>query len=142
MLGYIYKIVRKDGTGDFYIGSSKNCHNRFLKHKSSCYNQNCNKYNYKVYQYIRSNGHIENFHYVILHTITFNDIKELLDLELSYIKELNPSLNYRLPIRDKKTYYIDKQEEIKNKNLMYYHNNKIIINEKRRLKRILSKNSN
>ena len=72
MIGCVYKLCC-DGIDDFYIGSSFNMKKRQQYHKSSCNNPKCKEYNYKVYQYIRANGGIDKWKYVILEEREFDN---------------------------------------------------------------------
>ncbi len=52
---------------EFYIGSTDNSlHIRTYGHKSRCNNPNNNRYNFKVYQYIRANGGFNNWRCEVL----------------------------------------------------------------------------
>ncbi len=90
--GHIYKLCC-DGVDEFYIGSSFDMEDRKRTHKTKCNNPNSNRYNLKVYQYIRANGGYDNWKYEILVEKEFENKRELENKEQECIKLLNPSLN-------------------------------------------------
>ena len=90
--GYVYKLYRV-GLDDFYIGSCWDMANRKSVHKSDCNNPNTNRYNYKVYQYIRANGGYDKWKYEILVEKEFENKTALKIKEQECINLLNPSLN-------------------------------------------------
>ena len=73
-----------------YIGSSKDVKHRYIKHKSNCYNKNCDKYYYPFYKYIRENTTFDNLTFMIYQEC---DKNELLNFERKYIELLKPNCN-------------------------------------------------
>ena len=55
-----------------YVGSSEDFIHRQSTHKYSC-NNNSEKYNFKVYQFIRLNGGFENWEFVIIDKVNSCD---------------------------------------------------------------------
>jgi hypothetical protein len=86
----IYCIKHKLDTEwtNIYIGSTNNLYDRKRKHKSNCNHET--KYNRKVYQYIRENGGMNNFEFIILEEC---EVEKLKRLEQSYIDVYKPCLN-------------------------------------------------
>jgi hypothetical protein len=73
---------------NIYIGSTKDLHRRKMRHKRDCNNETT--YNLKVYQYIRENGGMENFKFIILEEC---EVEKLKRLEQSYMDVYKPTLN-------------------------------------------------
>ena len=116
---FVYKLYHDDYP-EFYIGSTKDMKHRKECHKYSCNNPNSNRYNLKVYEYIRSNGGYSSWKYEILEYIRNSiNVYELKNLERKYIEELKPSLNREIPNRTKKEW-----------NKQHYENNKELIKQK------------
>jgi hypothetical protein len=144
-----YKIVSKDDNiKEIYIGKTTNFKNRVKNHRYYCYNENRKEYNYKLYQFIRENGGINNFNFIQIETNEYNDKNSSLK-ERYYIEELNATLNSYVPSRTQKEWYEDNikiineyqkefrenNREKKNKNQKkYFDKNREIINEKQREK--------
>jgi len=106
----IYKIYCEDeGVDEFYIGSSANLKVRINNHKTDCHNINSEKYNRKLYTYIRANFGFENFIVKTLERFPCENELALRQREQKWINELKPTLNSN---RSYKT-YADKQEEWK-----------------------------
>ena len=120
---YVYKLFNPDCT-EFYIGSTNDMKRRKRDHKHNCTNENSRDYNYKVYQYIRSNGGYSSWKYQILEHITTSINKyELHDLERKAIHDMKPSLNIRLPNRTTEQYRQDNRELLNQNMKQYYKNN-------------------
>ena len=98
--GFVYKLYRV-GLDDFYIGSCWDIERRKSQHKYSCNDTNSNEYNYKVYQYIRANGGIDKWKFIILVEKEFENKTALKIKEQECIKLLNPSLNSNNAYRTK-----------------------------------------
>ena len=79
-----------------YVGSSEDFIHRQSTHKYSC-NNNSEKYNFKVYQFIRLNGGFENWEFVIIDKVIFGTKQEAFTLEDKFIK-LFGTLNTYIPI--------------------------------------------
>ena len=126
MLGIVYKLrCKDDNVKEFYIGSSINIKDRMINHKSDCNNPNSLKYNYKVYQYIRSNGGWFNWAYTILEECDVEDKDDLvLNYERKYQLELNPQLNRKVEGRTRAEYYRDNIEKMTEYHKKYKQENK------------------
>ena len=109
-MAYIYKF---NINGKSYVGSTKNIRKRMNKHKSTCYNQNNKKYNFKLYKFIRENGGWDNVDIHILQKCN-KSVKRI--VEDFYMKHYNCELNDRGAIfnREKKKEYL--KEYYKNNN--------------------------
>jgi hypothetical protein len=124
-----YKIVSKDeNIKEIYIGKTTNFKNRIRKHKSDCYNENYKCYNFKVYQYIRKNGGINNWNFIEIEKGEYND-KESALKEKELIEELNATLNIVIPSRTLEEYYKEYYKNNKEKIKEYRKNNKEKIKE-------------
>ena len=84
----IYCIVHKldKEWSNIYIGSTINLHDRKTQHKTNCNNKTREPYNLKVYQYIRENGGMDNFEFIILEEC---EVEKLKRLEQSYMMFIN-----------------------------------------------------
>ena len=112
---YVYKLYNSDCT-EFYIGSTMNMKRRKYEHKHRCNKPNSEHYNYKVYEYIRSNGGYSSWNYEILEHITTSINKyELHDLERKAIEDMKPGLNNNIPNRSKNEYRQVNREAINEK---------------------------
>ena len=87
----IYKIKCLT-TDDFYIGSTNNFTRRRYEHRTrfNCNTRNCND---KLYDFMRINGGLDNFEFIILKEYEGLTKKELNIEEQKYINELKPTLN-------------------------------------------------
>jgi len=121
----IYKIYCKDiNIKDCYIGSTYNFKHRYYTHKNNSINKNNNKYNYKVYRFIRDNGGWSNFNMDIIYSIDVKDNIELRKIERNSIKIFEANLNVQIPLRTRAEYYIDNATKIKNTMNQYRIDNK------------------
>ena len=141
-IGYVYKIVCKDvNVEGVYIGSTKNFVSRRQSHKYACNNENSNAYNYKLYQWIRQNGGIVNFKFlIILEALVYNKT-QLHKIERNYIDLLRPLIiNTVIPFQTQKEWsalnrtkilerrrikQIENREKINKKRREYYKKNRI-----------------
>ena len=90
----IYRIYCKNpDIKDCYIGSSKCIQDRMNSHKKACNNIESNKYNLKIYEFIRNNGGWDNFDYEILEYYPCNNFEELRQKEQEYINNFEILLN-------------------------------------------------
>jgi hypothetical protein len=122
MTSTIYQIYCKDkNITEVYIGSTENFHSRCITHNSSCHNENSVNYKYKVYEFIRANGGMENW---IIEAIIESDEDTRYEAEVHYFKTYNSKLNTRFPRRSRKNYRIDNKEKIALNQKKYYLNNK------------------
>ena len=51
-----YRITHRDFPELNYIGSTKDSQTRKYNHRSCCFNEISNRYNLKIYQFIRNNN--------------------------------------------------------------------------------------
>jgi hypothetical protein len=125
----IYKLCCKDiHIKELYVGSTCNqLKARKNKHKSSCDNMNGKEFNYKVYQFIRSNGGFSNWDMVEVERYEAIDKQDLNKRERYYIELLGATLNTIIPYRSK--------EEINEIKKEYFQNNKVIMKEQHKLYR-------
>ena len=113
----IYKICCNDlNVKDVYVGSTCNFNRRKQAHKECCNNINRNKYNLKVYKYIRDNGGWVNWSMVLLENVNVNSKLELHQKEREYLEKLGATLNQIIPSRTikewTKEYYEKNKEKI------------------------------
>ena len=109
----IYKIVCKDhAITEFYIGSTCNFKHRGYTHKSDC-----KKSNYKVYEFIRSNGGWDNWEMKLIRDKLGVDNKtDLVTIEGQYQKLLKSTLNKQVAGRTQKEYNKEYMKEYIKKN--------------------------
>ena len=128
MIGSVYKIICKDETiNEIYVGSSVNFKGRLADHKYNCHNVKHNKYNLKVYQFIRENGGWDNWNMIKIIDIDCEDEKELKYYEQLYISSLKPTLNCNKSYtteEDRKEYNKEYREKNKDKIKEYREENK------------------
>ncbi len=128
--GYIYMLVCSDvnikGT---YVGSTRDERQRLRSHKSVCNNEN-DKNNQYVYQYIRQNGGWLNWSMIRLEQIQYNDRAELHARERHWIEQKHSELNKVIPTRTHQEYNETHKSEILEKSKEYYEEHKEQILEK------------
>ena len=91
----IYGIYCKDkNVLEIYIGSTHDEIERERHHKGYCNND---KYNYKVYQFIRANGGYGNWNFEVLEQFPCENEEQLRIREQYYYDLLNPALNTKRP---------------------------------------------
>lgn len=113
----VYKLCCKDASiTDEYFGSTCNKYKRKQNHKCSCNNENNDKYNFPVYQFIRANGGFNNWDMIILEEYPCESKVQLQMKEREWIERLRPILNRQIPTRTRQEYY----EECKEKYKQYY----------------------
>ena len=96
ILGIIYLIKHKtDDTKKVYIGSTNDFKRRIKSHRVNCNNEKNEKYNLKLYQYIRENGGFNQYEFIILECYACNFKYDLYDREDDYIKMYDNNLNSR-----------------------------------------------
>lgn len=128
----IYKIVCNDlDKTDVYVGYTSNFNKRKCLHKTACNNVNGEKYELKVYKYIRQNGGWENFSMVEIEKYPCNDSNEARARERHWYENLNSGLNCNRPITsdDEKReqqykYRIENKDLINAKQKIYYERDK------------------
>ena len=97
-----YKIFCKDeNIKDLYVGKTIDLKKRWVDHKNNCNNENDKKYNIKLYQFIRENGNINNWNIIEIEKNEYDD-KDSAIRERYWIKELNATLNCKIPSRTPK----------------------------------------
>lgn len=98
-MAQVYLISQKNKNA-FYIGSSKNCRTRFSMHKYNTNNPSAKDYNCPLYKYIRDNGGLDNFSFIIL--------EELGNIET---KDLRVREQFFIELYEKQGYLINKHYE-------------------------------
>jgi len=129
----IYKIYCEDeGVDEIYVGSTTDLKTRVKDHNFNCCNINSNKYNLKVYKYIRDNFGFENFVVKTLERFPCENELALRQREQEWIDELKPTLNDRRARTTKlEKKELRKQRESKtNIAKIYYQDNKDLIRSK------------
>lgn len=92
----IYKIYSNVlGINEIYVGSTTRFYSRCDLHKSDCNNINSPRYDFKLYNYIRSNGGFINFIIEELEKYNCDNKLQLNIKEEYYINLLKPTLNIR-----------------------------------------------
>ena len=133
----IYKIKHNEDYDDenIYIGSTCDIIKRRNSHKTSCNNENNEKNNIPIYQYIRENGGWDAFVLIKIHDYKCNSKSELKIEERRMIDLLKPKLNKQLPTRSQKEYYEANKEVLTEKKKEYYEANKQVLLEKKKIYR-------
>ena len=88
----IYKIEHIKNDNLVYVGHTTSFDKRKCQHKCSCRNKNNNKYNYKLYQMIRSNGGFEMFKMLEVEKNHCNDRREAGKRKNEVTKELKATM--------------------------------------------------
>jgi hypothetical protein len=113
----IYKISCNDALiTDCYIGQTCNFQQRLNEHRSNCYNQNSNKYNYKLYQTIRANGGFDNWTMNIIELYPCNNKLESSAREKHHYLLHNSTLNDHVPNQTQAEYYQNVKDILNAKN--------------------------
>ena len=119
-----YKIFCKDeNIKDLYVGKTTDLRNRWYSHKDSCNNENNNRYNLKLYQFIRENGEWNNWNIIEIDKGEYDD-KDSAIRERYWIEELNANLNTQIPSRTRKEWREEHRNEQINYLKIYYQENK------------------
>ena len=134
----IYSLSCKDkNVLEFYIGSTHDEKEREINHKD-CNNKNREKYNYKVYQFIRANGGWENWIFKVIQEFPCENKIQLRIREQYHYDLLHPELNMVRPYISEEErkeqmakYNEDNKEEIKEYFAKYYQDNIEEIKEKK-----------
>ena len=114
---HFYKIVCNDtDIKDMYIGHTTEFTKRKHQHKIRCCNPNNPKHHYKVYNFIRDNGHWDNWDMILIDTLNCESKLDALKKEREFYEELKPSLNMFKPMRTKEE-IIEYQKEHYQKNI-------------------------
>lgn len=94
MKGIVYRLKCKDHLiDDCYIGSSINFSRRRRQHKYNFLREKSKEHHKKVYERMRQTSGWDDWEFQVLEEVEVSSIKELHDLEKSYIVSLLPSLN-------------------------------------------------
>lgn len=140
----IYKIAKynEEDPLNIYIGHTTDFPNRKSDHKRFCNNPDTNKYNYKIYQYIRANGGWECFNMNEIEKYPCIDANEARAREEHIRKELGATLNsiraYRTEEEKQecnKIYKDINNEKSKEYRRMYKETNSEKLNEEQQLKK-------
>tara|TARA_R110000822_G_scaffold226847_1_gene359474 strand:- start:30 stop:536 length:507 start_codon:yes stop_codon:yes gene_type:complete len=126
-----YKIVCIDENIDFsYVGSTKNLHQRTIKHKSACNNPNHRDHINPKYQTIRKNGGWENFK-----LIQIGKREQITKREAEYIEE-QYRINLRANMNRQRCYRTEEQykDQRKQWDKEYYEANKQTIIDRQNIK--------
>lgn len=131
--GCIYIVKHKtDESKECYIGSTRDFKQRCSHHKVRCYNENSEKYNLKVYKYIRENGGMEAWEIVKLYDYPCKNKYELELEERRAIEEYKSTLNTIIPTRSHAEYLQINKDILAEKKRLYNKNNKEKFAEKKR----------
>jgi hypothetical protein len=133
--GYIYKLVKIDGSvPDCYVGSTVNMKKRMKRHQNNC-NYPAKEYYTKVYQFIRDNGGMSEWEMIELEKIEFEEDIELRIKEQEWSDKLGSNLNDHYPIRSKQQWAIDNVDYLTFKSKLYREANRDKIAEKGKIYR-------
>ncbi len=151
----IYKITKYDeeDVTNIYIGHTTDFTTRKSDHKRFCYASHTNKYNYKIYQYIRNNGGWDNFNMIEIEKYPCTDGNEARAREEQVRVELGAKLNSISAYRtteykreyDKEhqqIYRENNKQDLKDKAKIYRENNKDKLTEKANIFRENNKDYN
>ncbi len=117
----IYKIYCKDlSVTDFYIGATKNLTNRVKQHFYNVNNPRSVKGKFKVYNFIREHGGVDNWNVVALKFLSVKDKKALDKVEGEFIKKYRPTLNCVIVGRTRHEYIDDNREKVNECNKKSY----------------------
>jgi len=101
----IYRIVCKNPEiKECYVGSTTDVKSRKQNHKHYCNNETSKKYNFNVYNFIRSNGNWENFSMLEIERYNAIDKPDQAKRERHWLEFYNATLNSQVPSRTRKEY--------------------------------------
>ena len=127
----IYKIVCKDiNITDTYVGHTTNFDKRKCQHKTNCNNENGDKYNIYVYQFIRENGGWNNWEMIEIELYSCENRRQAEARERYWLEQLGATLNRQVPTRTKQEWKQENKDRINEKNKEYYEANREQINLK------------
>jgi len=111
--GTIYKISCKDESiTDCYVGSTISHLKRKSFHKANCNDKTRKEYNYPVYRFIRDNGGIDNWEFILLEDYPCRNKKQLNIRERFWFEKLGATLNsHSGKISEKNKKYREKNKE-------------------------------
>ena len=122
---FIYKLSCNDlKVTEIYVGSTTNFKNRKKQHKTNCNSEKREQYNYRVYQFIRSNGGWDNWDMVLVESYEAQNKLSLHARERYWLETLKATLNCQIPSRTHAEYYRDNKEEIIGKQKEYQKSNR------------------
>ena len=122
----IYQI-EKDGIV-YYVGSTTDFVNRKSTHKGSCNNENNEKYNYPIYEFIRDNGGWDSFKMILIENYNCNDVNELTAREQHWMNEFKTHLlNTNYASRTRAEWVEDNRIDIAIKKAKYAQDNSVEI---------------
>ena len=124
----IYKIICKNNLiTDCYVGQTMNFKLRGQQHQNKCNNPKSDRYNIKLYTFIRDNGGFDNWDIKLIATYNCVDKYEAYKFERLHYEELNSTLNDKYPARTKKEsfalYRINNKDKLKDLDKIYRDNN-------------------
>jgi hypothetical protein len=130
----IYRIVCKDPTiTDCYVGSTTDFKSRKNTHKWSCNNIEIQeKYNMKIYQFIRDKGGWNNWDMIEIEKYNAIDKLDADKRERYWLEFYKATLNTNIPSRNKIERYIDNRDGILNYSKKRYEEHKEYITEQHR----------
>ena len=127
----MYKIVCNDlSITDCYIGHTTDFIKRKCRHKRNCTHIDGKQYNIYIYKFIRQNGGWNNWSMIEIEKYVCSDGNEARARERFWYEQLNSTLNSDIPGRT-----VDEHREYNmNKCTEYNLKNRLLLNEKARLK--------
>ena len=93
----IYKLARRDGQGECYVGSTCDIRTRRTNHKTRCTNPNAKEHHFPVYEHIRANGGWDEWECVPIESYPCENKIDLEIRERHWVDTLKPALNAQLP---------------------------------------------
>jgi hypothetical protein len=126
----IYKICCKDSTiTDIYVGHTTDKISRKSSHRSRCDNENSDKYNLYVYQFIRDHGGWDNWSFIVIEEYPCENINQARLRERYWLETLQATLNKVVPSRTKQEWICDNVEQITQYQRKYKEQNRERLNE-------------
>jgi hypothetical protein len=136
----VYKIVCKNvEISEIYVGSTTEYGERKIYHIWTCNNPNSERYNLKVYQFIREHGGFENWDFIVVEKYPCENDVEKRQREMYWCDTLHSTLNTNRPIateeqrlekmREYNKNHIDKITEYQ---LKYHEENKERISQQKK----------
>lgn len=125
---HFYKLVCKNtNITDCYIGHTTDFKRRKSEHKCTSTNQNDQKYNSRLYKFIRDNEGFNNFDMILIETISCNNVLEAKREERQFIEHYKPSLNSSIPLRSYEEYRAENKDMLIIRDKEYHEENKVRI---------------
>jgi hypothetical protein len=93
----VYKIARRDGEGDIYIGATSYLPTRRACHKRRCTDPKGFAFHTPVYEHIRANGGWDEWEVVAVEEFPCDNRTELARREREWVDRLAPRLNTYYP---------------------------------------------